>query len=84
MKFRKEAEERYRLELDAELQRYKKYELSEMRAQEADLFTEKLRKHKMELEKLYKEKLKRVKEREKQALDLVKRRTEELEKLSFE
>jgi hypothetical protein len=36
-----------------------------MRAQEADLFTEKLRKHKMELEKLYKEKLKRVKEREK-------------------
>ena len=51
---------------------------------EAELFQQKLRKHKKDLDFLYDDKQRRLRERERHAIELCKRRQEELEKQIFE
>ncbi|KAL4503899.1 hypothetical protein ABPG72_022529 [Tetrahymena utriculariae] len=83
-KYRKECEAKYKADLEMELQRFRDYELIEMRALEAERYQEKLNFHRKELDKVYYEKLQKLQEREKNAIELCKRRLEDLEKIQQE
>lgn len=84
MNYKKELERRFQSQLAADLQRFRESELSEARAAEAQSFAEKLRQHQYKLDQLYGEKIKKLKEREKNALDLCKQVQQRAERQMFE
>lgn len=84
LNYKKEAENRYRSQLEAEMQRFREVELAEVRAGEAELFQQKLKKHKQDMEMQYESKVKKLKERESKALEMCKKMQKDAERQIFE
>ncbi|KRX00471.1 hypothetical protein PPERSA_03204 [Pseudocohnilembus persalinus] len=84
LKYKSEMDRRYQEQLQDEISRLRELEIAELRAHENAEFQMKLKKYKYEMDKLYEEKLKKLKERERTALELCKRRQQEIDRMSFE
>lgn len=84
VKYQRECDERVRREVEAEVNRFKELELSQLRLQESAKYREKIDEFQNELDSIHQEKIKELKLREREVLTRVREKERQVESAAFE
>jgi len=83
-KFKREYDQRMKAELNAEIARIREFELANIRLDEAEKYRIKSEQYREELDRVYTEKLQRLKERERDTIERCKHQLKSLEVASYD
>lgn len=83
-KFKKEYDQRMKAELSSEVTRIREFELANIRLDEAEKYRLKMEQYREELDKVYTDKLQKLREREKDTIERCKQQLKALEAASYD
>jgi len=83
-KFKKEYDQRMKAELNSEITRIREFELANIRLDEAEKYRLKMEQYRDELDKVYTDKLQKLREREKDTIERCKQQLKALEAASYD
>lgn len=83
LKWKKEYDLRWKAEMSAEISRVKEFECAQIRIDEAEKQRRKMEEYREQLEKNYQDKLSKLRDREKDALDRAAQKMKEIEGLNY-
>lgn len=83
LKYKTDLENRYKSDLENEIRRLKDFEVSRIRMEEAARYRDKMEAFRSEMETMHLEKVKELKGREESAMDRIRNKERDVEKVSY-